>query len=116
MFSKIYYFQIQTEGGVKMNKLIDELEEITKRLIKASELLDKAERNYAIKKATIFTQVMDQFKNAEAREAQATLMLEEQESAFLDTLWGLRGQVRELRLTREVVMEQLKERRINSLN
>lgn len=96
-------------------RLIKELEKITNQLIKAKESLDEAERYIALKKAQIMMSTYTQYTNAEAREANVTLTLENDEKAMLDALYDLRGEVRKLTLLRECLIEKIKQSRANSI-
>lgn len=96
-------------------KLIDDFEEVTQKLIKASKELDELERTFTLEKAKIMSVVHGQYTNQDARETAATLQMEEEQAKLLNDLYRARGEVREYRLVRDVIWERLKDRRANSL-
>lgn len=98
-----------------MNKLIDDFEDVTLKLIKSSDELDQLERLVTLAKAKIMSTVHGQYTNQDARETAATIQMEEDQGKLLNQLYQVRGDVRQYRLTREVIWEKLKDRRLNSI-
>lgn len=84
--------------------MMDELERVTQDYLVKRKELDQLEREHALLKARAYLTVYREYSNAEARDAAATVIMEEEHASALDKIQNLRGEVRELAITREILL------------